>query len=358
MGSQIPPKAEDVDQQAHEWAVVLEEGTLSEVELRRLEDWLSQHPERVDLLDSVITAREAFNTLRRADIDKALWPHSVSDQPRDAARQGNPWHRRGVWFPVAAACCALVAVIITYTIALAPDNEPIPSPILVDAISYSTDVGETSEILLSDGTKLVLGPASSTNVGFYNTHREVELLSGMAFVDVESDENRPFSVRAGALTATALGTEFEVRHSVTGYQVGVAEGQVLVSYPVTINHMDTGQSASAPLTAGQQVFTSLRSGISDVQQISAADIASWRSGKWVYLDSPISALIDDLNRISTVPISIADPEGKLSDLRIQAVFRGNDVEKHLTSLESILPVVSDTSDPTAIIIRPARSSQH
>lgn len=70
---------------------------------------------------------------------------------------------------------------------------------------------QQQQFRLSDGSEVKLAPGSGivwVN-GFTNEERKINL-SGQAWFDVAKDSKRPFSVAAGNITTTALGTRFMV----------------------------------------------------------------------------------------------------------------------------------------------------
>jgi transmembrane sensor len=71
--------------------------------------------------------------------------------------------------------------------------------------------GKTSEILLSDGTKVILNAGSSLVFPelFTGESREV-FLYGEAFFDVKHDSDHPFVVNVNNLRITDLGTSFNI----------------------------------------------------------------------------------------------------------------------------------------------------
>ena len=100
--------------------------------------------------------------------------------------------------------------------------------------SYSTRVGETREIVLSDGSMVTLNTDSRILVHYGKARREIQLLQGEALFDVAKNKKRPFVVMAGDTQVRAVGTSFTVRRLETApVQVLVQEGVVEVSKPAT-----------------------------------------------------------------------------------------------------------------------------
>ncbi len=83
---------------------------------------------------------------------------------------------------------------------------------------------------LPDGSSLLLSAKATVEVDFSGTARHVALRPGSeAYIKVHHDKTRPFTVRAGAMTVTAVGTAFDVRRELNRVTVTVEEGTILAS---------------------------------------------------------------------------------------------------------------------------------
>ena len=195
----------------------------------------------------------------------------------------------------ALAAAAVVALIAS----LLPPPGPVlaPEPVLA---SYSSQIGETKRVTLEDGTQAILGAATQIQAAFGPGTRVVRLSGGAAFFEVVADPDRPFSVEAGDLTATAIGTQFDVRSNAGVFRVAVAEGTVRVSYPFTIGGKATSLRSRRNLTAGQEVAATQQQGLRTVEAIDAGKVGAWRQGRLVYLGATVAELVADANRYSAV----------------------------------------------------------
>src|SRR5262249_44820253 len=93
----------------------------------------------------------------------------------------------------------------------------------------ATPVGENPVLQLADGSQVTLGGATRVSVHFDERERSLEISQGEALFAVARDSARPFRVRAGHATVTAIGTEFNVRRSTDRVVVAVVEGRVAVA---------------------------------------------------------------------------------------------------------------------------------
>ncbi|MEM7508370.1 MAG: FecR domain-containing protein [Pseudomonadota bacterium] len=85
-----------------------------------------------------------------------------------------------------------------------------------------------AQVALASGDIAHLDAGSALVDDTADDKREVTLLAGTAFFEVEASADRRFTVTAGALTASALGTAFEVSRLGETVHVAVSEGRVAV----------------------------------------------------------------------------------------------------------------------------------
>lgn len=114
--------------------------------------------------------------------------------------------------------------------------------------------GEPKAILLQDGTQIVLWDQSEVSFEqpFAPGKREIKL-RGKADFKVAKDQMRPFTVFSGALSTTALGTQFTVtafEHAAT-ISVRLYEGKVVVK---PVDRMLTKMKKDVYLIPGQELI--------------------------------------------------------------------------------------------------------
>jgi transmembrane sensor len=153
-----------------------------------------------------------------------------------------------------------------------------------DALGTS---GEQRELALADGSRLVLDGDSAVAIDLAPDARRVEVLRGAVFVDVAHDHTRPFSIVAGSLSATALGTAFGVTLGAERIEVAVSEG--------TVEVRADAESAPARLSAGQ-VFA-WQPDFGRIDRPGAADSAlGWRRGALVFENLPLAEALARIDR--------------------------------------------------------------
>ncbi len=194
---------------------------------------------------------------------------------------------------------------------------------------YATPVGEQLSITLDDGSQVHLNGQTGIAVNFTESARSIELLYGEAFFEVASDKNRPFQVISHYVTATAIGTAFNVRQLDNQVQTTLTEGRLKVTTVLS----NSNQSKEAQLKAGQSVT------VTDSGQINHSSghklyLPDWKRQIIRLDDTPLSEVLERLNRQYSAQIILANPS--LADKKMSGILPNNDLDFTLSLLNSSL----------------------
>ena len=174
--------------------------------------WLQAKPEH---------AREyaAFEALWQ-DFDSAPRLHALADVTQRLGDQRRQGRRRAV----IRGTLGLAGIGLVGLLGRRGWNAWQDSPVY--AQSQDTAVGQRATLHLPDGSKVVLGPASSARLLYSRRKRGVVLQRGEAMFDVARDRDRPFVIDAGNARVTVIGTRFVVSRLPDMVRVSVAHGNV------------------------------------------------------------------------------------------------------------------------------------
>jgi transmembrane sensor len=190
--------------------------------------------------------------------------------------------------------------------------------------AYVSGVGELRQVSLTDGSSMVLNTATETRVRFSESEREVLLPRGEAHFEVAKDRARPFVVRSGNFTVTAIGTAFSVRVDGSVVDVTVTEGTV-----------ELGQ-ADAPFSAAEgarrRVSANQRAIVAAARPVEVRPIEheeaerrlAWRGGMVAFKGEPLAEAVAEINRHNRRRIVIED--ATLAGRPIIGMFRANDID--------------------------------
>lgn len=188
--------------------------------------------------------------------------------------------------------------------------------------SYRTRVGEQRQVLLADGSRVLLDSQSALDVSFDNAQRLLHLLSGRVLVETAADPlGRPLRVDVAQGQVEALGTRFTVQVEAQFCEVAVLESAVLVRPAAT--------AGSLRVNAGEQV----RFDANALGQPWNSDItaASWRTGSLIAIERPLADLLEELARYRHGWLR-CDPA--IAGLKISGAFPLHDIDLALAALHS------------------------
>lgn len=193
--------------------------------------------------------------------------------------------------------------------------------------SFHTGPGEQRELLLPDGSAVVLNENSEIAYPASFEERRVKL-SGEAFFQVARLNGQTFTIDAEGATTTVLGTSFNVRAYPAEEMVEVSVQSGKVALRKAEDRKD-----GLILEAGQSGIYDKKKDEVDEVAISNAD--SWKTGRLDFRSIPLEAVAGAVERYFDVDIEVANPK------LLKCHFWG---EYPQPKLEEILEALSFTMD--------------
>ena len=239
-----------------------------------LTEWLEADPAHNVAYEEAYAAHDLAGVLGEAPAIAPITAQSVSR-----------WRRPGLIGGGLAGTAAAAALVFALAVPSAPLAE----------VAIATAPGEHRLIHLQDGTQIALNGGSRLILDKSNG-RTARLEQGEAMFSVVHDETRPFTVDAGGARMLDLGTRFDVMRTARGSEVSVAEGAVLYD----------PNGAAVRLGAGKMLRRSDASQLVEVSQVDPAIVGAWRTGHFVYRDTPLWRVAEDMARATGRPVAV-DP---------------------------------------------------
>ncbi|WP_019866470.1 FecR family protein [Methylovulum miyakonense] len=193
---------------------------------------------------------------------------------------------------------------------------------------YHTATGEQRQIVLADGSKILLNTDSAVTVDIENTVRKVQLLRGEAFFEVAHAPERPFWVKAGVARARVTGTAFSVGRDEGAVTIAVVHGRVETS-------TEGNPGRITPLTANESARYQDQL-LANVQHIDVQKSLAWRQGQLVFVQATLAEVVAQINRYRPGRLLITD--GQLKNRPITAVFSVKHLDEAINALEQTLGV--------------------
>jgi len=317
---------------AAEWVARLSSQDVTDADRAAFQDWLASSPDH----------RRAFDEAQRTWLDLDALSSLANSEP-DAL----PCELR-----LEIDRAAVVGVLGTLWMVWLVSN---PADSFSSAANYRTEVGERREILLADGSLLILNTDTETHVALTATQRSVHLEHGEACVIVAKNPDRPFVVTAGGGTVRAVGTEFNVYHRGDTTTVTVLEGAVDVIWPVPDSAPDGSVDATVP-TGSQRIeqsqavtFGDAGSEVVDLAPGMAARAASWRSGRIYFDGATLAEIVKEINHYIEAHVVIADDD--IAGFTGGGIIHVDNVGSILSAIEKAWPVRVIHESPDVIVLK-------
>jgi len=355
--TRLPNKAL-IKEQAAAWFVRIETGALRDEDIAELRAWVQQSAFHRDYLLEI--ARNWDDMAGLTELSK-FFPLPEDESLKDslhASRAGQRWRLGTQSFPLMAAVVATVCMAVTLLLVLQTSIFENYGP-----QTYKTALGEQRRIHLEDGSVVTLNTNSELAVDFSKTRRAVKLIRGEANFQVAKNPERPFGVYAGSGMVWAVGTAFNVRHSVSSVDVIVTEGSVKVFSNIGAGKgselsIDNAQGAEPRVTGDR---TSIRTGreealliagevvryskvIEFLDVVRQEDIKrklAWQEGALIFKGESLAQAVAEISRYTDRRIIITDPF--LAGLRVGGHYKTGDIEALFASLGQGLQIKVDYS---------------
>ena len=188
--------------------------------------------------------------------------------------------------------------------------------------------GRKSTVFLKDGSKVILNSESSIayDENFSSANREI-VLTGEAFFDVAKNPDKPFIVKSGEISTTALGTSFNVRNFKNeNITVSLITGKVNVKK--TGNHLSHEQNTLLP---GEKITYIIRSSTEFTKlKYNDSEELLWKDGILSFDQSSIPTAFARLERWYGVNIITNSQDHK--DVSYGAIFKDQSLEQVLEAM--------------------------
>lgn len=201
-----------------------------------------------------------------------------------------------------------------------------------DLLTLNVPMGSKSELVLADGTRVVLNAGSKlTYPGVFETeHREITL-EGEAFFEVSANKLHPFIVNTSDYKVRVTGTRFNVcSYADNSYStVTLAEGKVDI-------HLKNNKKA-IDVEPGQQFKLDRDRRKYSLTETDVNATLSWKDGEFSFREVQFSDLVKRLERWYNVKLHYTAPE--LGEMKYSGRFRNQEtIWQVLDALKLTTPI--------------------
>ena len=290
-------------------------------------------------LDAAQAAVEAWydrSAANRRMLGQVYYILYVSDRINDAAgidveRSLRQFKRRmhaGRRIPLRRVAVRIAAAAVIAAVLLAGGFTTVSlSKRLAQPVTVVTQLGERSQVVLPDGTKVWLNSSSSVEyvAPFFSRQRRVKM-EGEAYFEVEHDRRAPFVVSTNGLDIEVLGTRFNIRNDDNEHRVTTVllEGAVKA-------YASGREQASVRLHPAQQLVFDTRTHAMRLTDCPSAERSiNWIDGRFCFEHDTFGEIVAELKRYYNVDIRFMD--NRLRDMRFSGNFRVEDGIYHIMSV--------------------------
>lgn len=306
---------------AADWLARLAAPDVAEDDLAQFDAWLAE-PANTRAYDTALAVTLELQAAAPAVL------RELTERPRQRSRA---W-ARGWLVAGGVAAAATLAIALTPFSLFAPQTQ-----------AYSTLKGERRTLTLTDGSTVDLNAGSRLQVSLGPRERRVVMGEGEAVFDVARDAARPFVIAAGDRNVRVVGTRFDVRRRDGRLSVAVERGIV------EVEPAEGARGRGFRLHPGQRLDH--LQGAPDVAltAIDPLQVESWKAGRLIYRDRPLSEVVADLNQQFAKPIRIEDPA--LGETKISGVLVLDDQAAVIRRLALLAPIKALPSADGVILRR-------
>jgi transmembrane sensor len=309
------PSESPLDESSWDQLARLFAGELPQAEAEQLRDWIAADPERSAMVNHLREVWSHAGDLRQGwDAEGALArikqvpagpirvvpiPKFYREEPLSAGRR---FVRIGL--RVAAAVAFVAGGAGVWRLAI---RDPAPET-PVTLAEMATPRGQRATLRLPDGTRVMLGPASTLRyASTYSMGARAVQLEGEAYFQVVHDSTRPFRVLTARGVATDLGTTFGVRAYAgdSVLRVVVTDGEVSLT-PARDTAARRIAQDSLVLSPGDLGRIGPNGSLTARRGIDLSGYLAWTEGRLVFQDTPAGEVVVQLGRWFDLDIRLAD----------------------------------------------------
>ncbi|MDR1201415.1 MAG: FecR family protein [Tannerellaceae bacterium] len=297
--------------------------------------WVNENPDNKKLFFEAKTIFDSVYGSTILDINDS-WQRLLDKKTSEGRNK-----RTSLWRHMSKyAAVASIAIILTSAFFFFFNNNEFTPP----SAEYITGDGIQSDmVILSDGTKVNIGPKTSFHFApDYGKKDRIVYLEGEAYFDVAKHKDKPFIVKVNGQDIEALGTKFNVMAYASDsiYTTTLLEGSVSLS----TNHI-TKKTVLKP----DQQFTYNKNNRSvTITEVEASLYTAWINGYYYFSDQNLKLILSKLSDIYGVTFEVLS-ETLINKKFTGTFYRGQSVKNIMEIINLSIPIKYNMKEQHIII---------
>ena len=275
------------------------DGTLTDEERTRVDDWVAESTENEKLLEQVYFTLQVTDRLRVMEsVDPEMALVRFKSRVRKQNKKVRLYRNLSLLQKVAAVLFIPVLILSAYMFMQLGRER-------VRMVEVRTNPGVVSRFELPDGTKVWLNAGSTLTYpqNFWSESRQVEL-TGQGYFEVTKDPEKPFIVKVDpAYSVEVLGTTFDV----SAYRDDEVIGTTLVKGSVKLNiNQKNGKTVSQLLKPDERAEFSKSTCKLNITSVNADYDTAWINGEVIFRNHSMRQVLKMLSRHYNVRFDVKD----------------------------------------------------
>ncbi len=300
-------------------------GECNDDEKQQVLEWSKQHP---DLMDEFVSLWKQIPTNEfTPDVEGAL--QKVNSRLNTVKKSGS--RKRYLFIGIAAA--AVAAIFILINIVRTPSQGISDNLGSESLLTLSTEIRETKECLLPDGSKVWLNQSSEMKYPetFTGDTREI-YLEGEAFFEIAPNADKPFIIHANNTQTRVVGTSFGIRANKESEEVIVTVSTGIV------NLQAEGKSEHIQLRHGEQGLCNINEKKLEKNTNPDLNYLAWKTKVLVFKQSSLTEVAKVIEDVYQTPVSV---NGSLVGLHLTSTFDRLSLDEILQIIEITLGIKAE-----------------
>lgn len=223
------------------------------------------------------------------------------------------------------------AIIILSLIAFYFINQPAEVNTFVETApakhyEFKTKKGERATIPLSDGSFVYLNADSKLIYPqFFSDDKRLVKLEGEGYFIIKSNPHQPFIVQTDDKFTEVKGTEFNLKYRYNRLSLVVTRGKVVLY---------NEDSSKFVRVEKDEMIIAQRNKFSQPIKVDTKLYTAWRENKISFFETPLSEIVDELERIYNVDITVKNK--KITSKTLTGYFDSNSLDEILDKISIAL----------------------